>query len=80
MPRGSWVMLVESGDWVRCMDIVVDFPTIVADAITFPFDKVFNLAIVHSTIQDRFDLELLCAINEDRRGRWLGATTGDRVR
>ena len=71
---------VESGDCVGCVDVVVDFPTVVADAIAFPFDEVLNSAIAHSTIQDRFDLELFCAIDEDRRGRWLGATTRDRVR
>ena len=71
---------VESSDRVGCVDVVVDFPTVVTDAIAFPFDKVLNSAVAHSTIQDCFNLELFCAIDEDRRRWWLGATTGDRVR
>ena len=71
---------VESGDCVGCVDVVVDFPTVVADAIAFQFDEVLNLAVAHSTVQDRLDLKLFGAIDKDRRRQWLGAMTRDRVR
>jgi hypothetical protein len=46
-----------------CMEILMDFPTVIAVVITLPLDQILKSIVPHSTVKDFFDCVLFLPIN-----------------
>jgi hypothetical protein len=69
----GWIFLVKLGNGFFSMQQVLSkFPDVIAFAIAFPADKVLELIVVNTTVNDRIDLVFLFALNNNRfRWRWF---------
>jgi hypothetical protein len=72
----GWILFVELGDGFLCMQQVLGgFPDVFAFAVAFPADKVLELAVVNTTVNDRINLVFFFALNNYRfRRGWFVKT------
>src|SRR3979490_3491312 len=74
--RGPWVQAMEFRYDIRRVDVAVSYPSVVADVIAFPFDKVLQAVPAHARVQYGLYLVFLFAFYQDRR-RWGSRTSAD---
>jgi hypothetical protein len=60
------VIVMEFCYFLLCMEILMDFPTVIAVVITLPLDQILKSIVPHSTVKDFFDCVLFLPINQ----RW----------
>jgi len=61
--QGSGVEVVESCDYIRCVDIIVCGPAVVSAVVTLPLDKVFKTMPTNTAIEDLLNLEFLIILD-----------------
>jgi hypothetical protein len=70
----SWILFMELGNGFLCMQQVLGgFPGVFAFAVAFPADKVLELTVVNTAVNDRIDFVFFFALNDYRfrRGRFV---------
>jgi hypothetical protein len=58
-----------------CMEISMDFPTVIAVVITLPLDQILESIVPHLTVKDFFNCVLFLPINQ--RWWWWGGPVDD---
>jgi len=74
--RGPRVQAMEFRYDIRRVDVAMYYPSVVADVIAFPFDKVLQAVPAHARVQYGLYLMFLFAFYQDRRG-WGSRTSAD---
>jgi hypothetical protein len=74
--ESGWILFVELGNGFLCMRKVLGgFPGVFTFAVAFPADKILELTVVNTTINDRIDLIFFFALNNYRfRRGWFVKT------
>jgi hypothetical protein len=78
--RGPRVQAMEFHYDIRCMDVAMYHPRVIADIIALPLDKVLQAVPAHARVQYGLYLMFLFAFHEDWWRRGSRALADDRVR
>jgi hypothetical protein len=71
--------MMEFCDLLLCMEILMDFPAVIAVIVTLPLDQILESIVPHSTAKDFFECVLFfLTINEHwwQWGGWLMTWNG----
>ena len=79
MTQLVWELSEEVRNLLGCVQFPPNNPRVLDISITFPFDEKVGPSPANTRVQDRLDLKVLLAIDEDWRRRRRRDATGERV-